>query len=391
MDIRHKKKRLSSINNEVNELHPILEDLFAKLPHIKAVLYTHGTNEMGADFILQKFDETLCEETWIGVIAKTGAIKQDFKDIDRQIDECKIPRYASGARKEIIFNEVWIVTTGSISNNAQKKIYHKYKSTNIQFIDDEKLIYLIEQHTPYFWHDVPHIISSYLTKLSTRNEDRETDSNLLGNYGDNFYIELEIEKIIESPYEKKKKPKLVDFYKEILEQKLCFIDGEMGSGKSKLLRKIISRLSNVESYIETGFIPVYITYKDFQKKYGLDYRKCIESEISTNLNLLDDKKTKYLLFVDGVDEVPKSSEENLEVICQFATKINQEGDIHTVFASRPLRTLSEEATLKKHFQHYSIKPLSIGKIREFIEHICRELSLPNRILEDIMIVRTGTI
>lgn len=383
METKHQKKRLASIKSEVSEFHPLLWDLFKKLPQINNVEYTHGPNEMGADFILQKFDQTLSEESWIGVIAKIGPIKQDLHEIERQISECSISRFASGGNKNITFNEVWIVTTGSISNNAKIKINNNYKNTNIRFLDDNKLISLIDNYTPYFWYDVSHTISSYLTKLTLKNENRDTEANILGNFGNSFYIELEIEKIVDNPYKKKTKSKLVDFQKEVINQKLCLLEGEMGSGKSKIIRRIIQSTACVESYLDTGFIPVYTTFKELHDNYQLDYLACINKKVTSDTAQLDNENTKYLLLVDSVDEAFSSDDDGLDKLTDLAVKLNSESNIHAVFASRPIKRLDEETNLRKYFQRYSIKPLSINKIKEFIEYICKELSLPNKILNDI--------
>ena len=69
-----KQKAISAISNEVKELHPLLDQLFSRLPNITGVEYTHGPHEMGADFILTKHDSTLNRNNYIGVIAKIGKI-----------------------------------------------------------------------------------------------------------------------------------------------------------------------------------------------------------------------------------------------------------------------------------------------------------------------------
>ncbi|MCG8005454.1 MAG: NACHT domain-containing protein [Candidatus Thiodiazotropha lotti] len=383
MESKYQKKRLATINNEVKHLHPLLNDLFQKLPNICNIEYTHGTNEMGADFLLQKFDETLSEESWIGVIAKIGPIRQNNNDVERQIEECKIARYALGGKKNIYINEIWVITTGKISNNAKVKIHSKHNNSNVHFIDDNKLIKLIDTHISYFWHDVSHTLSSYLTKLSTKISNKEAEANILGDIGKNFYIELDIEKIIENPYERKSKVKNIDFDKEVLSQKLCLLEGEMGSGKSKVLRQIIKSTSCVESYVQNNVVPIYISYKDFQDLYNLDHLMCIEKELAFDRDQLNNDKVKYLLLIDSIDEAFDSHEESLEKIIELANNINLEDNIHAVFATRPMRSLAEETQLKKHFRQYRIKPLSVKKIKEFIEVICTELSLPSRIIDDI--------
>jgi len=82
-------------------LHPLLEALLPKLTDINDLEYTHGTNEMGADFVLSKLDKTLDDIEYIGVIAKVGSIKQNFTNLDNQIEECDLLRPFQGGIKKI--------------------------------------------------------------------------------------------------------------------------------------------------------------------------------------------------------------------------------------------------------------------------------------------------
>lgn len=81
-----KLDKLRSLTHEVNDLHPVLDNLFKKDQTISRYEYTHGPNEMGADFILARVDPTLGEENYIGLVVKSGDIKQDFSSVERQID-----------------------------------------------------------------------------------------------------------------------------------------------------------------------------------------------------------------------------------------------------------------------------------------------------------------
>lgn len=76
------KNRLSVITNEVGQLHPLLNKLFTKLPDIVDVEYTHGKEEMGADFVMSKRHDVFETFDYIGVVAKVGKVVQDYSDID---------------------------------------------------------------------------------------------------------------------------------------------------------------------------------------------------------------------------------------------------------------------------------------------------------------------
>jgi hypothetical protein len=58
--VNWKLDRIKNINDEVNELHPLLKDLFRAIPDIRQVQYTQGNRENGADFVLTKTDRGIC-------------------------------------------------------------------------------------------------------------------------------------------------------------------------------------------------------------------------------------------------------------------------------------------------------------------------------------------
>lgn len=89
MEREKKRAQIEAIDSEVNELHPLLEDIFRDMEGIAYVEYTHGQNEMGADFVLEKVDLNLGVSTYVGVVVKAQKILQNFTDVERQIDECQ--------------------------------------------------------------------------------------------------------------------------------------------------------------------------------------------------------------------------------------------------------------------------------------------------------------
>jgi hypothetical protein len=54
-----KVHRLMDLKDEVKEFHPFLRTLFPKMPGIQSTEYTHGTTEYGADFVLERTDQSL--------------------------------------------------------------------------------------------------------------------------------------------------------------------------------------------------------------------------------------------------------------------------------------------------------------------------------------------
>lgn len=96
------QKRIAEIKSEKDELHPLLHELFSRHPAVTRVEYTHGPNEMGADFVVARTDTFLNREQHVGVVAKVGKVHQDLTAVDRQINEClTIRRHIEGGKKEV--------------------------------------------------------------------------------------------------------------------------------------------------------------------------------------------------------------------------------------------------------------------------------------------------
>jgi hypothetical protein len=145
LEIERVKRRIAAISNEVDELHPLLEELFQRHPKISHVEYTHGPEEMGADFVLTHAHDVLRTTEYIGIVAKRGKLHLDHSDVERQIGECAVPRKVDGGKKEITLSEVWVVCTGTITGGAKRKIHARYPGTNVQFVDGDQLSAMVAE------------------------------------------------------------------------------------------------------------------------------------------------------------------------------------------------------------------------------------------------------
>lgn len=231
------KEKLEAIQDEVKEFHPILEALLPKLPAIQNVEYTHGNREMCADFVAGKLDETLGELTYIGVIAKVGKIVQDFRDVERQIDECQIPRFFNAGAKKIRIEEIWVVATQNISNNAQEKIYEKYKNRKLTFIQGSKLAKLIDQYLPTFWSDLPLKLAEHLSSLHERLLEADRRLNLIPSQQADIYVEPDVREQEEGEYDKEKgkrsQSRKVNFREILGKKSLSYLRGAWGQVSPK--------------------------------------------------------------------------------------------------------------------------------------------------------------
>lgn len=386
MDKVVKRKRILSIKNEVNDLHPILDSLFNKLPNIQKVEYTHGPNEIGADFVLSKLDDTLGITTYIGVIAKIGNIKQNFIDIERQIEECNMPRKFQGGTKNIRLQEIWITTTGRISKNAKDKIYEKFKNSSIHFLDGEWIVNQIDHYMENYWFDVDLEISEFLKELWTKNDEYDKNMSLININDRRFYIEQDIYEL-DYGFDKSKitrrNPKKIDIFQAVNDKKVILIEGGMGSGKSKLLRKLIDTYSIPHEFIKTNIFPVFTTYKDLIDKFNGSVKNAIDKLVTDNLIQKLDNNSYFLLLIDGVDEKRMNIDEKLKLLTSIITEIRNERQIKAIITSRYLSGLDKNKDIVNNVERYEIRPLSTNKIIEFISSICTQLNITSRIIEDL--------
>ena len=289
-------QRFSQMKSEVNDIHPMLEQLFNKMESIKKVEYKQGSQENGADFVLVRNDPSWDTEEYVGIVVKKDTITKSSHDVFRQIDECVNTARTINGKKSINLDEVWVITISNISISAQEFFSNKFKSTKIKFYGGTDLAKLVSKLLPDYFMGVPHKINNYLIRAKEKIATIEMNAQL--SFHTMTGIRLEQDLI---PVEKKK-------YKQnngsnsntrkttitrVLEKKsACLIEGGMGSGKSSLLRKTAVDLLDTESYIKTKRIPIYITFKEFQDNHNFDLKK---SELcSSRTNLLKSKGCKLL-------------------------------------------------------------------------------------------------
>ncbi|CAH1000956.1 hypothetical protein LEM8419_01969 [Neolewinella maritima] len=152
MDIQMVEEKIKSYKKEVTEFHPFLKNFLPKVPHIKHVEYTHGNSEYGVDFILIEEDDKLKSEKYIGVIVKTGKIRQSsVEGIERQIRESfKMPKIVFNGSKEVNLKTVWLISNDTITSNARRKIFKYFREVNIEVIDSLLLSRLVAFHHPEY-------------------------------------------------------------------------------------------------------------------------------------------------------------------------------------------------------------------------------------------------
>lgn len=380
------KPRIDAMQDEVLELHPLLRTLLPKLPDVTNVEYTHGPTEMGADFIVHKNNPTLGTIEYLGVIGKIGRIVQDFSELERQIEECALPRFILGGKEKIRLDEIWVIATGIITRGAQEKIHEKYSVRKISFLDSSRLAKLVDKYMPYFWTGLSIEAGEYLVKLKLRNEEEDRALSLLPILPSNLYIEQDLYsfppiryRLKALPHTAPKKVKIEELFDQ---SELVLIEGGMGSGKSKLLRHIVGVLCEPKHFEATKMIPVPVTYKVLQENYAGDIDKLIAAVVPEKVGKKHEDLT-YLLIIDGVDEKNLPVDKHVEALRTLAISIKKHPKTKAIVTSRYLKGLEGDGELDDKIIRYQLAHLTISKIMQFIKVICTNLNITKRFIEDL--------
>ncbi|MCK7335562.1 transcriptional regulator [Enterobacter kobei] len=357
-------KRIESLQGEVTEFHPILEQLFKRLPGVRQVECHQGPNEFGADFVIVKYDETLDEETYIGVVCKIGKITQTNSEVERQIEECKIhPRFISSGKKKIILNEIWVVNNSTVSSNAEERIFRKFSGTNIKFLSGTKVTELIERHYPEFWTYNSINYGQYFSEVEMQFLSG-IDNSIMGAIDENNFI---AQKVVKQT-QKQKKITHESLFDVIHKEKYVFLEGHVGSGKSTIVRQLVSELKKEISCNETdeNVLPIVFHYAELSN-ISEDLKDVALKKIE-KFNFPDENV--YIIIIDGVDEVKDDSDARIKNYSRFVQNISSDKRFKLLITSRVSDSLQEYKSVDRMFTRYAIVPLSIGQIVNFVDCMC---------------------
>ena len=378
--------KLDLIKDEVKDLHPLLKVLLPKLPGVQNVEYHHGSAEMGADFVISRTNETFGNTQYVGVIAKVGRIVQDFSDIERQIKECSVPRLFQGGKKKIRITEIWVIATKHITKGAQEKIFDAYSTRQIEFIPGATLEKLVDKYTPLAWSKLPIVVGEYLEGLRTQTEVRDKSLSLLQIADTAFYIEQDLYHCPDIEYRHRRKrrhqPRKVNIHHVTKSHRCTFIEGAVGSGKSKLLRRIISEVTTPEVFRKTKVIPLSADYSELVKEHSGNLQNLIEQRVSKEVRE-SCRDSEYLVLIDAFDEQRIETDRQADWLNALFEQASEESRIRVVVTSRFLEGVARSDALMQDVARCELHPLSMQRTFEFIVKLCTKVRVQDRILEDL--------
>lgn len=381
-----KQEYIQSLKKEVEQFHPFLNRLFLTMQKKGVVTfcdYTHGPNEVGADFILISHDSITEEEVAIAVIVKVGSISNSLEDVERQVAQSKTNRRKQNG-DEFSVRKFWVVTNNTISNNAKAQINEKFKNNDIDFWDYQKVIKMCDKYMGDDWLEPHHSTNTFLQTKRQYFVDVMSRNSLAQNLGEFPLRQTVVERKAEynSNQQKNDPPKKVNVLECAKKRKMILLEGGFGSGKTRMLHQIGLDLCDQKND-EHPLIPIYLTYQDLCTKYRLDADEVVLKEIEKSVQdeLQDDGQ--YLFLIDGVDEANFPDREKAEKLFKFYQKIESK-NVNAVLATRNITPLfQKEERLKSDCRVLEIRPLSTTEIIRYILNVCKRENLSNRVFSDL--------
>ena len=291
-----------------------------------------------------------------------------------------------GGKQRIRITEIWVIATKHITNGAKAKIFDKYSTRKIEFIDGAALEKLVDCYAPLAWSGLPIVVGEYLQDLRVRTEEQDKSVSLLQMSDKSFYVKQDLYHIPDIEYRYKRKgrllPKKVDVDHVAESHRCILIEGSVGSGKSKLLRRLIARATTPEDFSKTKVIPLSASYTELIEKHSGDLNKLIEQRVPGEVRQLC-HDSEYLVLIDAFDERRMETNRQADELNALFDQASEKNHVRVVVTSRFLKGVMQSDVLQPDVSRCELGQLSMQRTFEFIAKMCAKVSAKDRILEDL--------
>ena len=380
-------------SRKLSNLTSMSEDEFREdvlVPLLRKMGYTnvterHGPAEYGKDI-------TFVEETPLGrrncaVVAKAGDIsgaasgKQNLSIVMAQVDQALELAFHDVERKtREVVSHVIVWASGKISNSAETQIVDAVsaKYRNVSFKTGQATVELLDTHIPTFFAVGDAYVSDYYSNAKEFYA-RWEELHTLGASSDKYRLPAMFVPPVLRPYiPRLKNSKLNNKhyqFGEILEmQENLLIAGQMGAGKSSLLRRfLLAMIERNESEGTASPIPVILRAKDLD----LRQEECLETAIAAEISrfsphsdpasiLPEGPDSGVIVLLDGVDEL-KDERLILDALANVSRFAARYPGSRTVVTMRSMDILESPEVLAD-FLILEIEELSRSQIVTFIDN-----------------------
>lgn len=300
-----------------------LMDLLHRLG-FKEVYHTHryGAPEFGKDIIAKRISEFEGDE-WYAFVVKHGKIlggTNEIETIKNQIKQAFEYPYENIDGTNVTINKVKVVTNDSISTGAIKAIRDSDNlrtNANYDFWWNERLIEFVDKYYSDFWLPGDFISKEYsralhnsikaefeLKELSIKKLPDKKIEKLL-----DLFINpqlMEFKSTQNSLLDKTVKTHKVQI-DDIVNSDNCFIiEGDPGSGKSRLLNRLTCLLLEPATIERTKYYPVKIKISTLREN-SFKIRESVTAEISKLIpdsnQRIDLSLHQIIVLIDSVDDL----------------------------------------------------------------------------------------
>ena len=372
-------EHLRDLNDEVRELHPVLNVLFRKLPGIERVHYNQGADELGADFILFRRDQALRRTSAIGVVVKADTIRQNTAEVERQIKECFVLRKASDTT-EVQIREVWVVSSKEITKNAREVLANQYRDQKIEFISGQDLAGLIDEYAPESFVTTSPKLQAFAAALIAQLESEDRSSLIVPGL-ETFYIEPNIVRRSFSAYGDQATERKVGNVDALLacirDSPLSIVQASAGGGKSRLSRELCRRVLSLSEFSDGLLLPATVHAKHLSSNPA----ETLET-LCTTIRSKGSSVAKVLVFVDGLDEVDLDDSEKSRLISE-AERAAFAQNANLVVFSRPFSETAVFGLRIHHIDLFRIDQLRGTKAIDFLSRVSGQIDVKSKLVRDL--------
>src|SRR3990172_4480874 len=345
----------------------------------------HGPAEYGKDITF--VEVTPLGSTNYAVVAKAGDIsgaasgKGNLATVMTQVRQAfELPFYDAEQKRREVVSHVIVWTTGRISNSAETQIVDAMSAQyrNVSFKAGQATVELLDANIPTFFAVGNAYVSDYFSTAKDFYSHVE-ELRTLGASSDRYRLPVIFVPPLLRPYmprlkESKLENKLYQFPEILHGDSNLLIAGQMGSGKSSLLRRLlIATIDENEASGSTVPLPVLVRAKDLP----IDSDDCVEQAIQREItrfgphsepaSILPEGPTNgVLLLVDGIDEL-KEEPLILSALSRVSSYAARSPNSRTIATMRTMDILDNPEVLAD-FSILELEELSQAQMGTFIEN-----------------------
>ena len=396
MNRQAKIEKLKGFKDE-NEFRLFIMDLLGFIS-FKKIQHTHryGRPELGKD-IIASLEHPLDDDEWYAFVVKKGRIIGNtdvVENVKNQIKQAFEYPYETIEGKQIKINKVRVLSNENISEGAREAIGKSNNLstyTNCEFWWNEKLIELIDEHYPDFWLPGDLLAKEYTKRttdiIEAEFQIKELSVTKLPEPKVQKLLQLfvtpqivEFVSVKDRKMKKKTQPKKVSIDDICHSKENFMIKGDPGSGKSRLMNKVVSQLLDPQLITDTKTYPIKLRLQAL-KEIGFNIEKALEHEIKRVLPDSDYKsnfdEAQFVIFIDSVDDLYR--EELGELIKEISlAEINSK--CRYIISARSLENINLTISDLK-FREIYLLNFNEDQIELFVTRYFEDINRGKRLLE----------